>query len=63
MSELEYRMKCPNPNCKSHNFKNGLADYMFSGSGTKGECMSCDFKLNPKKSYRDFAGVVISYNG
>ena len=63
MSELEYVMKCPNPKCKSHFRRDGLTEYLFSGSGRKGTCMSCDHELDPKKSYRDFEGRVLSYNG
>ena len=62
MSELIYRMKCPNLTCNSHK-QIGLAEYMFSGSGTKGECMNCGHTLNPKIAYKKFEGYVISYNG
>lgn len=55
MSELIYRMKCPLCGQK--------ADVMFSGSGTKGICMHCQQNLPPTKSYLDYEGVVISYNG
>ena len=55
MSELEYVMVCPYCNKKTV--------VMFAGSGTKGTCMSCGKDLPPKKSYRDYKGYVISYNG
>jgi hypothetical protein len=55
MSELEYKMKCPK--CKK------IVIMLFSGSGTKGTCMKCGYNLPPKKSYLDYVGNVISYNG
>ena len=55
MSELEYKMRCPN--CKE------VVIMLFAGSGTKGTCMSCGKDLPPEKSYRDYEGRVISYNG
>ncbi len=55
MSELEYKMICPL--CDKH------AIILFSGSGTKGTCMSCGQDLPKEKSYTDYEGMVISYNG
>jgi len=55
MSELEYSMVCPSCNKK--------VVMLFSGSGTKGTCMSCGEDLPPEKSYMDYEGSVISYNG
>jgi len=55
MSELEYHMKCPY--CKKD------CIVLFSGSGTKGVCMSCGKNLPPEKKYSDYEGTVISYNG
>jgi len=55
MSELEYIMKCPNCNEKTI--------VMFSGSGTKGICMSCEKELPPEKSYLDYKGRIIAYTG
>lgn len=62
MSELIYLMECLNPKCKTHKTRRN-AEYIFSGSGTKGECITCDYTVAPKKSYRDFPGRVLSYNG
>jgi len=55
MSELCYDMVCPI--CKK------VVTMMFSGSGTKGTCMSCGGDLPPDKKYTDYEGSVISYNG
>ncbi len=55
MSELEYFMTCPNCN------KNTIV--MFSGSGTKGVCMSCNHHLPKEQSYNEFEGSIVSYNG
>lgn len=55
MSELEYSMVCPN--CKEK------VIMMFSGSGTKGVCMSCGKHLPPEQSYQEYEGTVIAYTG
>ena len=55
MSEMEYKMVCP--------LCGREAIVLFSGSGTKGTCMKCGYDLPPTKSYLDYEGVVISYNG
>jgi len=55
MSELEYLMHCP--------FCDRETVFMFSGSGTKGTCMSCGKDLPPEKSYDDYPGRVIAYTG
>lgn len=55
MSELIYRMRCP--------LCGREADVMFDGSGRNGTCMKCGYDLPPTKTYLDYAGRVISYNG
>jgi len=55
MSELEYKMECPL--CGQD------AIVMFAGSGTKGTCMKCGGDLPPERSYKDYEGAVVSYNG
>jgi len=55
MSELEYKMICP--------FCNKVSIFLFAGSGKKGTCMECGKHLPEEKSYNDFDGVVLSYNG
>jgi len=55
MSELLYIMVCP--------YCNKKAQVLFSGSGTKGTCMSCGKDLPPEKSYRDYEGHCIAYTG
>ena len=55
MSELEYRMKCP--------YCNQIVIMLFAGSGRKGTCMSCGKDLPKDKSYLDYDGYVVSYNG
>lgn len=55
MSELIAIVECPK--CQKE------TNFIFSGSGTKGECMECGHRLNPETTYAEVEGTVVSYNG
>jgi uncharacterized protein (DUF983 family) len=55
MSELLYKMKCPE--CETY------AIMMFSGSGKKGTCMTCGKDLPFNDRYSDYEGTIIDYTG